>query len=214
MIQISLSKIMNFFLYFFVLVIFYACNEQADTNASKNSIENFLSDKVQSLNLKDTNHKIINNIVEGDPLEVIFTNADTLLYKVKSDYMIVDSLDNVNFLNNVKVDFFLKETCDLCEPNRLYANKAILDSKSNTMIALSSSNERAKIELEDSKNYILIADTIQIFNNELEDLQLIKAIGNVVFDRGEEGKMTGSVFVSDFKMEDWEFFNPSGEVKK
>ena len=196
---------------YIVILLFYSCDNQANLNKSKNSIENYLGDKVQSLNIKDIKHGTVNNIIEGNPLEVTFTNADTLLYKVRSNYMIVDSLNNVHFLEDVEANFFDKGTCISCSGNKLFAYKAVLDSKSNTITAFSSISKRARIELEDNVNNNLEADTIKIFNNEIEDLQLIKAIGQVIFNNNNN-EFKGSVFVSDFKMENWEFFNPSGEV--
>ncbi len=197
---------------YIVILLFYSCDNQANLNKSKNSIENYLGNKVKSLNIKDINHGTVNNIIEGNPLEVTFTNADTLSYKVRSNYMVVDSLNNVHFLEDVEANFFDKGSCNSCNGNKLFAYKAVLDSKSNTITAFSSISKRARIELEDNANNNLEADTIKIFNNEIEDLQLIKAIGQVIFNNNNN-EFKGSVFVSDFKMENWEFFNPSGEVK-
>ena len=126
--------------------------------------------------------------------------------------MIVDSLNNVHFLEDVETNFFDKSACSTCSGNKLFAYKAVLDSKSNTITAFSSASKRARIELEDNANNNLEADTIKIFNNEKEDLQLIKALGGVIFNNNNN-EFKGSIFVSDFKMENWEFFNPSGEVR-
>jgi len=199
-------------IYFIIILLLFSCSDSTKTNMEELITKNYLSQKLDSLDIDITIEGPINNIIMGDfnqgiPIEVRFSKGDTMLYIIESDYMITDSLDNIHFIGGVQAELFSNSNCDNCGTSRLSSNKAILNSNSNVITATGTDLEQAIIESKNEKGYMLEADSIIIFNNQ-EDIELIKGYGNLLFNKGDE-KCTGFNFVSDFKMDYWSLDNLS-----
>ena len=145
-----------------VILFLFSCSNDKSKKGG-NTIEDYLSMKLDSLNIQYSIDATIDNIMignEGDPIQVTFFRGDTTIYIIESDYMITDKDDNVHFLGGVKAQIFSDEGCNQCNAIDLSSDQAILSSNSSQIFA----SGNAVIEYNDDFDHKLLADTIIIYN--------------------------------------------------
>ena len=200
----------------YCLIIFIISCEDVSDSISKATMSDYLIIQINDIdydfNVSDKDrfkeNKISNIIIgEDDQAEVRFISDEILKYKIQSNYVVLDSMQQANFLGEINLQVFNEEGV---KTHSLFSEKAVVitemsankNEKYLEKVVATDFNDKVKIEWEE-EDYILEADTIILHYNASRDgSKYFEGIGNIEFSN-EGTWMTGYRFKSDFNMESW-----------
>ena len=142
---------------------------------------------------------------------------DVLKYKIQSNYVILDSMEQANFLGEINLQIFNDigiKTHDLFSEKAIVLTELSPNGVQKVLekVIATDSNDKVKIKWQE-ENYILEADTIIMhYNIESDKSKYFEGLGNVHF-KNEDTWMKGYRFTSDFNMNSWKLEKVEGEIK-
>ena len=203
-----------------------SCSDIEGNKGSKLSMSEFLFSEINSMgfvfeskDLQRLKDNSINNIIIGDAdqAEVLFMSDDVLKYKIQSNYVILDSMEQANFLGEINLQIFNDigiKTHDLFSEKAIVLTELSPNGVQKVLekVIATDSNDKVKIKWQE-ENYILEADTIIMhYNIESDKSKYFEGLGNVHF-KNEDTWMKGYRFTSDFNMNSWKLEKVEGEIK-
>ena len=161
----------------------------------------FVSCKVENSEVKkESIYDYNENVILGDPINIIISEGEKVIYKIESDKL-VDSLNNILLSGGVAIAVFEDDGSKI---NDIYSNKAIVYNKSDSMSAYGNVKIISSINGDE-----LFTEKIMLYNK----TRSVVSKEEVLFINNKDS-LKGIGFWSDFDMENWKIEKPIGAIIK